>query len=324
MQARWIMALALLVSSLIGCGAGARGPYPSKPVTIICPWQAGGGTDRVSRFWADALHRELGSPFVVANKTGGAGAVGHRSGAEARPDGYTLTMITFELSTMHHMGIAEVTHADYACILQVNADPAAIVVRRDAPWNTLRELLDHVREHPGEVKMSGTARGGAWDLARAGLLLADGQAVDNILWIPTQGSAPSIVELLGGHIEAVCCSVPEAAASLDQLKVLAVMADQRLPEYPEIPTAAEMGLDWTAVGWRGLAAPLGTPPKVLKRLTSACAKIAASDEYKEFMQKNGFAIEIRESEEFVEFLDQQDQQWKDVIEKAGFAASNAP
>src|SRR5690606_31404517 len=156
------------------CSSSNRA-YPNKPVTIICPWSAGGGTDRLARFWADALQRELGSPFIVANKTGGAGAVGHRNGAEARPDGYTLTMITFELSTMHHMGIAEVTHEDFACLLQVNADPAAIVVRRDAPWKTLREFLDAVKERPGELKMSGTARGGAWDLARAGLLIADQQ-----------------------------------------------------------------------------------------------------------------------------------------------------
>lgn len=315
--------LLLVLIATFGCSSSNRA-YPNKPVTIICPWSAGGGTDRLARFWADALQRELGSPFIVANKTGGAGAVGHRNGAEARPDGYTLTMITFELSTMHHMGIAEVTHEDFACLLQVNADPAAIVVRRDAPWKTLREFLDAVKERPGELKMSGTARGGAWDLARAGLLIADQQPVDNILWIPTQGSAPSIVELLGGHIDAVCCSVPEAAGSLDQLRILAVMADKRLEEYPDIPTAREAGIDWTAVGWRGLAAPRETPEPIRKQLEQVCAKIAQSPEYAEFMKSNGFSIELRTGDDFVEFLRDQDERWKEVIEQAGFAASTTP
>jgi tripartite-type tricarboxylate transporter receptor subunit TctC len=246
--------------------------------------------------------------------------VGHRSGAQAKPDGYTLTMITFELSTMHHMGIAELSYEDFTCLLQVNADPAAIVVRKDAPWNSLREFLDDARARPGELKMSGTARGGAWDLARAGLLLADGQPVENVLWIPTQGSAPSLVELLGGHIESVCCSVPEAMASLDELKILAVMSDDRLSEYPEIPTAQEAGIDWSAVGWRGLALPLNTPAEAVDRLRETCAKIAASDEYREFMEKSSFAIAIREKEEFVEFLGEQDRQWQQVIQEAGFAA----
>lgn len=319
--------LAILVLVLFPVVLGCRGSnrsYPSKPVTIICPWSAGGGTDRLARFWAEALQRELGSSFNVTNKTGGAGGVGHRAGADAAPDGYTLTMITFELSTMHHMGIAEVTHEDFACVMQVNADPAAIVVRRDSPWQTLRALLDDVAKRPGEIKMSGTSRGGAWDLARAGLLIADGQPVDNLSWIPTQGAAPSIADLLAGKIEAVCCSVPEAASSLDQLRVLAVMSDERLPEYPDIPTVHESGIEWSAAAWRGLAVPRQTPAKIQETLETACAKISKSPEYAQFMKDNGFSIAIRSSEQFVEFLRDQDERWKDVIDKAGFAASTTP
>jgi tripartite-type tricarboxylate transporter receptor subunit TctC len=223
---------------------------------------------------------------------------------------------------MHHMGIADLSYQDFEGLLQVNADPAAIVVQKSAPWNTLREFLDEARARPGELKMSGTARGGAWDLARAGLLLADDQPVENLLWIPTQGSAPSLVELLGGHIDAVCCSVPEAIASLDELKILAVMSDDRLSEHADIPTTRESGIDWTAVGWRGLAVPLETPPEVLERLREACSKIAGSDEYVEFMAKNSFSIEIREGADFVDFLREQDQQWMQVIQAAGFAAGD--
>lgn len=305
----------LFVCLLLLC-AGCGDP----PITIICPWAPGGGTDRVSRFWADALQEQLGRPVVVVNRTGGSGASGHTAGAKAAPDGSTLTMITFELSTMHQMGITTLTHEDFLPLMQVNADPAAIIVRADAPWQNLRELLDHVRDNPGKLTMSGTATRGAWDLARAGLLMADSQPVDSVIWMPTDGAAPSLVELIGGHIDAVCCSVPEAAQSMDQLRVLAVLADERLQAYPDVATAKEQGTDWVVMGWRGLALPKDTPDETAQSLEAACRKIAESDEYRSFMDKNGFGVKILESKPFREFLQNQDQQWKGVIEAAGYAA----
>jgi len=323
-MSRWvwrIAALALLAaggSPRLLCGQDAR--YPHKTVTIICPWAPGGGTDRVARFWADALQRKLGQPVVVVNRTGGAGAVGHFSGAHARPDGYTITIITFELSTMHRMRISRLTYKDYECLLQMNADPAAIVVQADAPWHTLADWLADVRAHPGQIKMSGTATGGAWDLARAGLLRAAGVPIESVIWVPHPGANPSLMELMGGHLDAVCCSVPEVAAQLEggQIRILAVMADQRLADFPELPTAKEQGVDWVAVGWRGLALPKGTPPAIVATLQEHCDKIAHSDEFKGFMSKNGFGIEIRMTDEFTSFLAAQDAQWKGVVEAAGY------
>lgn len=317
-----VLALAALVVPT-GCEPPATTAenYPQKTITIICPWAAGGGTDRVARFWADALQAEFGKPCVVVNRTGGAGAVGHTAGATARPDGHTLTIITFELSTMHRMGICDLTYEDYECVLQVNADPAAILVRQDAPWTTLQELLDDAKANPHKIKMSGTAAGGAWDLARAGMLNAAGVPIESVVWVPTQGAAPSLVELLGGHIDAVCCSVPEAASQIDagQLRVLAVMSDEALADRSDLPTVQSAGIDWSAVGWRGLALPKGTPPEIVDVIYEKCRKIAESDDYREFMRKNGFAVAIRGKEEFTDFLAEQDAQWKTVIEAAGYA-----
>jgi tripartite-type tricarboxylate transporter receptor subunit TctC len=274
----------------------------------------------VSRFWADALQRELGQPVVVVNKTGGSGAVGHGTGAMARPDGYTLTMITFELSTMHRMNICDLTYEDFTCVMQVNADPAAIIVREDAPWKTLPEFLEHARENPGQVKMSGTATGGAWDLARAGLQVAAGIPVESVVWVPTKGAAPSLVELLGGHIDAVCCSVAEAAAQIEagQLRALAVMSDEPLHGFTDIPTVKQSGIDWAAVGWRGLAMPKNTPAEVVDVVSAACRKIAEAEEYKDFMAQNRFNITVRGKLEFTEFLAEQDAQWHKVVKAAGY------
>lgn len=294
--------------------------YPQKTVTIICPWSPGGGTDAVSRFWAAALEESLGKPFVVVNRTGGAGAVGHFAGAHAKPDGHTIAMITFELSTMHRMQISRLTYRDYECLLQMNADPAAIVVPADSPWQDLTQFLDAVRTRPGEIKMSGTATGGAWDLARAGLLQAAKIPIPSCIWVPHPGAAPSLAELRGGHLDAICCSVPEVAAQLKngEVRVLAVMAEQRIAGFPELPTAREQGVDWVAVGWRGLALPKGTPPEIVELLKEECLKIAASDEFRSFMEKYGFGVRIRATDEFTAFLKGQDQQWKSVVEAAGY------
>jgi tripartite-type tricarboxylate transporter receptor subunit TctC len=314
--------LILLLSLLpAGCGSGASKDYPHKPITLICPWAAGGGTDRLSRFMADQLQRDLGQPVVVVNRTGGSGAVGHSAGANARPDGYTITMATFELSTMHWMGISPLTWEDFTPVAQLNADAAAIIVRKDSPFASVDEMLEFIRANPRKLTMSGTATGGAWDLARAGFLLAAGLPVNSVIWAPTQGAAPALVDLLGGHIDVVCCSVPEAASQIasGELVVLAVMSPERLEEFPEIPTVKELGVEWEAVGWRGLALPKGTSEEVVGALNEACQRIIMSEPYEDFMRKNGFAIQARGPAEFARFLEEQDAQWRPVIEAAGYA-----
>lgn len=318
-----------LLALLPGCRPGeavdpnvspAEG-YPRRAVTLICPWAAGGGTDRIARFVAEQLQRRLGRPVVVVNRIGGSGAAGHQAGADAAPDGYTLTMATFELNTMHWMGISELTHRDFTPLIQLNGDAAALIVRQDAPWTSVTQLIDHIRQNPRQLSMSGTSTGGAWDLARAGFLMAAGLTVDSVVWVPTQGSAPSLVELLGGHVDLVCCSVPEAASQIEagQLRVLAVMSRERLAEFPDLPTVLEAGIDWEAIGWRGIVLPRGVHPDIVALLQSHLQTITESPEFAEFMRLNGFATARRGPHDFTAFLEAQDAQWRTVIEAAGYA-----
>ena len=289
--------------------------YPSRSVSVVCPWGAGGGTDRISRYFADSLRGAYGNPFVVVNKTGGSGATGHSFGAHARPDGHTITMITPELSTMYQLGITTLTYKKFRPILQVNADPAAIIVHADSPWADIGEFIGAIKATPGTLKMSGTAAGGTWDLARVGMLQAVELTRESVIWVPTNGAAESLKELLGGHLDAVCCSVPEAAQQINdgQLRVLAVMSEERSADYPDLPTLLESDIPWTSVGWRGLAVPHDTPDDVVDSLAAACRQIAESDDFRQYMRKEGFGIRIREPDEFLLFLEQQDAQWKPVV-----------
>ena len=118
----WVLLL-ILVLGLLGTVQAQR-KYPSRPISLICPWAAGGGTDRVARMIAVLLEKELGQPVNVINRTGGGGAVGHSAGATAAPNGYTLTMGTVEIAMMHWMGLTPISYKDFRCVAQVNFDPA--------------------------------------------------------------------------------------------------------------------------------------------------------------------------------------------------------
>ena len=301
-------------------GAVEEEVYPSRTVSVVVPWAAGGGTDRVARFWADEFQRELDNPFVVENRTGGGGAVGHSAGARANPDGYTITMVTFELATLQSMGLADLTYADYEYILQMNEDAAGVIVRADAPWQTVHELLDEIRANPGRITFSGTAVGGVWDLARVGMLLEAGIDPDDTTWIPSEGAAPAITDLLGGHIHVITCSLPEAQAQLEagDLRALAVMSDDRNPAFPNVPTLKEEGIDWSGGTWRGFAVPVGTPAEVKQGLIEAGERIANSDRFRRFMDDAGFGIRIRLGEDYARFVEEEHYTWQTIIREVGF------
>lgn len=320
-----LSALSLMGLLIQGCGSdsgnASTSSYPSKSIQLICPWGEGGGTDRLSRFMAAELESRLGKPVIVQNRTGGGGAVGHSYGANAKPDGHTITMGTFELSTMHWMKISDLTWTNYTALAQLNADPAAILVRKDSPIQSIKQLLEKIEstDRENRLKFSGTATGGAWDLARAGWLLSAGLPVDSVIWVPTDGSKQSILKLLGGHIDAVCCSLPEADANLKSgdLIALGVMSSERLAGYPDVPTLKELDNSWEAVGWRGLLLPLGTPEPIVTQLSNTIREITESEAFQEFMTKNRFATKIRFGTDFEAFLEAQDALWKEPIEKAG-------
>lgn len=285
------------------------------------PLGSRGGTDRTSRMIATLLEQELGVPVNVINQVGGGGVIGHAAAAQAEPDGYTIGVITFELSTFEHLGVGNVSYRDFEPICLYNRDPGAVIVRADAPWNSLEELLNYIREHPGELRASGAARGSIWDLCRIGMLKAAGISPEALPWIPTGGAAPSLQELIAGGVDVVTCSLPEAGPLIDagKAKALAVMSTERNPAYPDVPTLKEAGLDWEGLAtWRGLAAPKGTPDYVIETIASAMEKIVQTDEWKEFMNNNGFGMDFLPPEEFGKFLEQNYNEVRELLIYAGY------
>ncbi len=300
---------------------GAAQKFPSRPMTIICPWGAGGGTDAVARMIGVLMEKDLGQPVNVMNRTGGSGAVGHTAAATAAADGYTMCITTVEITMMHWMGLAQITYKDIKGVSLLNFDPAGINVRTDSPWKTEKELRDYAKANPGKLKASGTGKGGIWDLSRAGWLKTAGVSIDAIPWVPSNGAAPALQEMLAGGIQVVPCSLPEARALIEAKKVraLAIMADQRAEIFPDVPTLKELGLNWTMGAWRGITVPKATPPEIVAVLEKSLQKAVATQEFKDFMQKNGFGIIYRPAAEFDKFMAQEDEIKGKLMKEAGIA-----
>jgi len=324
-RGRWVVVLLgflLLVGS--ACSREEIARYPTGPITLIVPWAEGGGTDRIARVVASLLERELGVPVQVVNKTGEGGAVGHTAGAKATADGYTLTMVTVDLTLGHWLGRAGVTYRDFEPVALLNSDAAGISVRAGAPWKTYRDLHAFIERNPGKLTASGTGPGEIWDLARAGWLLKAGFDINAIGWIPSEGAAPALDMLLKGEVDLCTCSLVEALPLIKTGKVrpLATMGDRREPFLPDVPTLKELGIEWTVGSWRGIAVPKGTPGGIVEKLEKAIRTVVESREFREFMTTNGFGIVWMGSSEFASFLATQDKLNGDLLHTLGLAKAS--
>jgi tripartite-type tricarboxylate transporter receptor subunit TctC len=311
-------AAVLFAFALAACAG--RQLFPEAPILIVCPWAAGGGSDRVARQLAVLLEQELRVPVNVINATGGDGVTGHSRGALSRPDGYTLTLLTIEITTLHWRGMTSIAPADFAPVALVNRDAGAIFVRNDAPWRTLADLERAIRAAPRTLRASGTATAGIWHLALAGWLSGVGLAPSDVIWVSIAGAAPSLQELLAGGIDVVSCSLPEAQAMLSagRIRSLGVMADARQAQFPDIPTFREQGVDWSLGTLRGLGAPKDTPPDRLRALQDAVARVVQGDAYRNAMKQAGFSPEYEDGPRFAATLDATDRRLGALLASPAF------
>ncbi len=283
--------------------------YPTRPITMIVPWGAGGGTDAVARIVASLLEKDLGQPVTVVNRTGGSGVVGHAAIASAPPDGYTIGLATVEIGMMHWQGLTQLTGASDSPIGLVNADPAGIQVRADAPYKYVIDLLAAIKANPGKFKASGTGQGGIWHLAIAGLLLDQKIDPAALPWVPSNGAAPGLQDMVAGGVEVAPVSLPEARSLIDagKVKSLAIMDAKPSTLYPNVPTLKSVtGSNWTMAAWRGVLAPKGLPAPIQTKLAEAVRKAVASKEYNDFMSSRGLGVIYGGPDEMAKFMAKSD------------------
>ena len=277
--------------------------FPAKDITLICPWSAGGGTDTISRALVKNAKKYFGVNVNVVNKTGGMGAIGMGAASNARADGYSVGMITFQLSTYQSMGLAKLSYRDYSLIQLVNQSPAAISVAADSKWKDLKQLMDYAKKNPGIVTVGHSGAGGGWHLAIASI------AVKNDIkfnYVPFDGAAPTRTALIGGHIDTATTGIDEMLQlyQAGKVKILAVNNTTRHALFPEIPTMEETGFSnpTPILDWRGLAAPKGVSQDKMKILVKGFKQCFGDPEFRALAKKLGLPLVYEDPKGFEKFL----------------------
>lgn len=313
---------ALAVTATAAVAQEACDWAPDRAVTYIVPWGAGGGTDANSRQVAAMLERKWGQPFNVVNRTGGNGVTGHSAIAMADPDGYTIGAVTVEINTMHWVGLTELTTEDITPLALVDIVPASVLVRADSEYETLGDLLAFARENPGELTASGTSLGGIWHLALAGMLNAEGLEPDAIRWIPSQGAAPALQELIAGGVDVATPALSEGKGLVEggEVRALAYMHDAPMAALPDVPTTADaLDSGWTLAAYITTSGPAGMEEAVACSYEAALAEIFATDEWAEFKAGRGADVVSMPRDELAAFMAESDAALGEVIAAVGLS-----
>lgn len=306
-----IAAIALAGSQAVV--AAAAGDYPNHPIEMIVPSSAGGGTDVMTRLFADTAKKYIPQPIVVSNKPGASGGIAMTEVQRAAPDGYKIGVLISELAIIPYLGMTKVTTADFIPLARLNADPGLIAVRAEAPWQTIDELLAQARKAPGSVTMGNAGTGTIWHLAAAAVEEKTGVKFNHV---PYQGAAPSVMALVGGHVDAIAVSPAEIGSfvAAGKVRVLISMADRRLPApYDKVATFTEKGTDLVVGTWRGLGVPLNTPPEVVQYLREAARKTAEDPAFRDALVKANLQPAYMDGEQFKAFMASQSSYFKKLL-----------
>lgn len=296
----------------MSASAQAGDSYPNRPVELVVPFGAGGGTDVLARVFAEAAKKHFSQPFTVLNRPGASGAIGLGEVAQSRPDGYKIAMMTLEMVILPHLGIGKYQPEDFVPIVRLNQDPVVLAVSTQSPWNTIEDLVEAARRNKDGLRFGNAGIGGVSHLAALGLQQKLGVTFNHI---PYQGNAPAVVALLGGHIDAVVPSPAEVSSQVaaGKLRVLAVMGDQRLKGFESVPTLKERRIDLSIGTWRGLGAPRGLPADVLAKLSEASMKAAQDPSVKEAMDKLSLGYSVADGARFKSEIDRDSAYFKGLI-----------
>jgi len=265
------LSLALLAGAPLAASAQGAA-FPSKTITIVVPYTAGGTTDLLARSVADVLRRETGQTVVVDNKPGAGGSIAGKMVVRANPDGHTLLMTSSGINSVTPVVYKDFNALEGLTQVSVLVDvPFAVVTSKQFPAQTLRDFIAYAKQKPGEIKIGNASQGSHGHLTQ---MLFDQAAGVSLTSVPYKGSTPSLNDLLGGHIQAAIDNIGVLKPFIEGERItpLFVTSKTRSPALPQVPTATELGLPFDSVAWFGLAAPRNTPPQVVQAIRNMVAK----------------------------------------------------
>ncbi len=301
-------------------GLAVAGDWPERPVTIVVPAGAGGGTDATARMLAERLRDKFGVPFNVVNQGQGGGVVGINTIKTAEADGYTIGVI-YNFAHYAPMGQADFNASDFTPIAQYNFDPAGFNVRANSEWNSIGDALDAIKAAPADYSIAcGGGCGGSWPIAAATLMSEWGIDLSQVRMIAGQGAAGALQDMVAGGFDVVPSSVPEAGALIQagRVKSLAVFGSERLAAFPDIPTLSEQtDLDLTLGAWRGVVAPVGLDAEIAGELAEAMSDIVSDESWQAQMAERGFGVQWRDTEAFADFMASEEGSVREIVATLG-------
>lgn len=312
-----ILALIMAVASLTACSASGSGSsntsgstnstepakeqksvdFPKKPVTIIVPFSAGGSADLTTRILATNAEEYLGQTIIVENAPGGGGMVGQNKGAQAKPDGYTLTTVTTSVTINPLLNEAPFTVDDFRGIIQLTEETDFLVIQSGKEYTNFEEFIAYAKKNPNTIKFGCSGKGTTDDLANEAMIKSTGISASNI---PFDGSGLAITAILGGHVDAIIGGPSSFDNHIKEgtLIPIASLTEERNSMYPDVPSIKELGYDVYSGAWRGIAAPQETPDEVVQILHEAFKKAMEDPEYIEQMTNSQLSVNYLSNEDF--------------------------
>ena len=320
MERRIILALAF---ALVVGGAAAQ-DYPSRPITLVVPYAAGGGNDVMARIVADKMAAALGQPIVVENRGGAGGSIATRAVAHAPADGYTLGLGgtgTLAIDPTLYPNVGYDPRKDFAPIGLIATSALVVLVHPSVPAKTIPELIALAKREDGKLTYASAGIGSGIHL---GAELFATMAGVKLTHIPYKGSAPALTDLLGGHVSIYFSSLPPAIGLVQDGKVraLAVTGPERSKIFPDLPTVAEAALPgYAAVLHYGIVAPAGTPKPVVDKLAAALRVAIASPDVASKIAADGAEVMGMTPEEYAADIDREEAKWSEVVRRSGAKAN---
>lgn len=320
MNRRRLLGAVLACACLGALPAAAQDAFPSRPVTIVVPFGAGGALDLIARVLADGLHTEWGQPVVIDNKPGASGLLAMRQVAGAPPDGYTLILSSESnhillplLDTRFSLDVDKA----FVPVSLSGQFQHTLIVRKDLPVSSARELVDYLRANPGKLSFGSSGVGTQAHVAGEFLSLLTSS---KLVHVPYRSSPAALNDLLAGNLDVNFQSVPAVRSHLDspRLKMLAVLSKERLKELPDIPTMAESGFpNFILSSWMGMFGPTGLPADIRDKLSDALVKVGRNPEIQERIRATGIEPVGSDAGTFARFVSAEEGKWRMFVERTG-------
>jgi len=294
--------------------------YPTRPITLLVPYAAGGGNDVMARIAADKMSRTLGQQIVVENRGGAGGTIATRDAARAAPDGYTLVIGgtgTLAVDPTLYKDPSYDPRKDFAPIGLIAKSALVILVNPALPVYSVADLIALAKKEPGQLNYASAGVGSGMHL---GTVYFASEAGIDMTHIPYKGTGPALIDLVGGHVSIYFSSMPSAIGLVKDGKVraLAVTDSKRSPLFPDLPTVAESGLPgYEAVLHYGIVAPAGTPRPIVEKLNAALREAVTSPDLKEKIAADGAEPLASTPEEYAADIDREETKWSAIVKKSG-------